>query len=204
MCRPAGPQSAGPLAAAGDSWRRAPGGQCSPPGSRPAGVGLLQRIRIGLEQKAELCGSQFVVQTLLLRRVPGDLRPVVCADHVRLFFSDTSEQVLPGRLQVLHGPLPGYGAPEIARRVIFHAGIVDLEPPLAVCALEPACLPEDGIHSHVPALHVLGPVQCLQVRPPGILPAEAVAVQHGDVLQPLFFHDGVQGFVELFVTDPAC
>ena len=92
----------------------------------------------------------------------------------------------------------------VSPAAVLHAGIVDLEPPFAVRAGVPPGLPEDVLHGHAPALHVLGPVQCLQVRPPGILPAEAVAVQHGDVLQPLFFHDGVQGFVELFVTDPAC
>ena len=105
-------------------------------------------------------------------------------------------------------PEPGILRPvapvHVSPAAVLHAGIVDLEPPFAVRACVPPGLLEDGLHGHAPALHVLGPVQCLQVRPPGILPAEAVAVQHGDVLQPLFFHDGVQGFVELFVTDPAC
>ena len=63
----------------------------------------------------------------------------------------------------------------VSPAAVLHAGIVDLEPPLAVRALEPAGLPEDGVRSHAPALHVLGPVQGLQVRPVGVPSAEGIS-----------------------------
>ena len=92
---------------------------------------------------------------------------------------------------------------QVSPAAVLHAAVVDLEPPLSVSPGVPPSLPEDGLHGHALALHLLGSVQGFQVRPPGVLPAEAVASQHGDVLQALFLHDGVQCLVELFIADPA-
>ena len=149
-------------------------GQGTAPGVVPGGVGPLQRVHIGFKHKAELRGRQFVIQALLLRRVPGNLCPVVGTDHVGLLLGDAPEQVLSGRLQILHGPAPGPGAPEVARRVILHGAVVDLKPPQAVDAPEPPRLPPDLLGVGAAALHLLGPGQGLPVRLVGVAPGETV------------------------------
>ena len=64
---------------------------------------------------------------------------------------------------------------QVSPAAVLHAAVIDLEPPFAVRPGIPPGLPEDGLHGHALALHLLGPVQGVQVRPPGVLPAEAVA-----------------------------
>ena len=64
---------------------------------------------------------------------------------------------------------------QVSPAAVLHPAVVDLKPPLSVCALKPPGLPEDGLHGHAPALQLLGPVQGVQVRPLRVLAAEAVA-----------------------------
>ena len=88
--------------------------------------------------------------------------------------------------------------------LIAHVAVVDLKAPFPICPLIPSGLPEDHIRRHILASHLPGPVQCLQIRLPGILPAEAVAVsriKHLLTQQPLLLQDGVQPGVEVLLAD---
>ena len=149
-------------------------GQGAAPRVVLGGVGPLQRVHIGFKLKSKFRCCQFIVQALLLRRVPGDLRPVVCADHIRLFLCDIAEQILSGCLQVLHGPASGSGPPEIPRRVVLHGAVVDLEPPQPVRPAEPSGFLPDLLGILAGALHFFRPGQGLPVRPIGVPPGKTV------------------------------
>ena len=149
-------------------------GQGAAPWVVPGGVGPLQRVHIGFKLKAKFRCSQFVIEALLLRRVSRDFRPVVGAYHVGLLLGDIPEQVLSGRLQVLHSPAPGFGPLEISRRVILHGAVVDLKPPQAVHAPEPSRLPPDLFGVLSGAFHFFRPGQGLLVRPVGVASGKTI------------------------------